>query len=107
MNNYFVRQEEASVDSVYGVLKWSVDEREHNTDGRELAHWLTLLKPEDKQWLMEANRMLCDCIVLAGMHHNWHSEGDDAPLFEYNAENEQRLFERVLLIGNTYMKVTI
>ena len=87
--------EKASVDSVYGALKCSVDERECNSDGRELAHWLALLKPEDKQWLMEANRMLCDCIVLAGMHHNWHSEGDDAPLFEYNAEDEQRLFDRV------------
>ena len=87
--------EEASVDSVYGVLKCSVDERERNSDGRELAHWLALFKPEDKQWLMEADRTLYDCIVLAGMHHNWHSEDGNMPLFEYNAEDEKRLFERV------------
>ena len=87
--------EEASVYSVYGVLKCSVDERESNSDGRELAHWLALFKPEDKQWLMEADRTLYDCIVLAGMHHNWHSEDGNMPLFEYNAEDEKRLFERV------------
>lgn len=87
--------EEASVDSVYGVLKCSVDERERNSDGRELAHWLALFKPEDKQWLMETDRTLYDCIVLAGMHHNWHSEDGNMPLFEYNAEDEKRLLERV------------
>ena len=87
--------EKASVDSVYGVLRCSVVERESNSDGRELAHWLALFKPEDKQWLMEADRTLYDCIVLAGMHHNWHSEDSNIPLFEYNAEDEKRLFERV------------
>ena len=87
--------EEASVDSVYGVLRFSVVERDSNSDGRELAHWLALFKPEDKQWLMEADRTLYDCIVLAGMHHNWHSEDSNIPLFEYNAEDEKRLFERV------------
>lgn len=87
--------EEASVDSVYGVLKCSVDERERNSDGRELAHWLALFKPEDKQWLMEADRALYNCIVLAGMHHNWNTDSCDTPLFEYNEEDEQRLFERV------------
>ena len=61
----------------------------------DLSRWLPLLKPEDKQWLMEANRTLYDCIVLAGMHHNWHSEDSNIPLFEYNAEDEKRMFERV------------
>lgn len=87
--------EKASVDSVYGVLRCSVVERESNSDGRELAHWLALFKPEDKQWLMEADRTLYDCIVLAGMHHNWNTDSCDTPLFEYNEEDEQRLFERV------------
>ena len=61
----------------------------------DLSRWLPLLKPEDKQWLMEADQTLYDCIVLAGMHHNWHSEDSNIPLFEYNAEDEKRLFERV------------
>lgn len=94
--------EEASVDSVYGVLKCSVDERERNSDGRELAHWLALFKPEDKQWLMEADRTLYDCIVLAGMHHNWNTDSCDTPLFEYNKEDEQRLFERVSINWDIY-----
>ena len=87
------RGEKGSEHCVYGVLSCSVDER--NSDGREFAHWLALFKPEDKQWLMEADRTLYDCIVLAGMHHNWHSEDSNMPLFEYNAEDEKRLFERV------------
>lgn len=44
---------------------------------------------------MAEDRMLYDCIVLAGMHHNWNTDSCDTPLFEYNKEDEQRLFERV------------
>ena len=89
------RGENTNRASVYLTLNCSVDYKEYNTDGRGLEYWLALFKPEDKQWLMETDRTLYDCIVLAGMHHNWHSEDSNIPLFEYNAEDEQRLFERV------------
>ena len=88
--------------SVYITLNYSVNYKEYNTVGRGFEHWLALFKPEDKQWLMDEDRMLYDCIVLAGMHHNWHSEDSNIPLFEYNAEDEQRLFERVSTNWSVY-----
>lgn len=89
------RGENTNGASVYLTLDHSVKYKEYNTVGRGFEHWLALFKPEDKQWLMAADRMLYDCIVLAGMHHNWNTDSFDTPLFEYNVEDEQRLFERV------------
>ena len=96
------RGENTSGTSVYLTLDYSVNYKEYNTVGRGFEHWLALFKPEDKQWLMDEDRMLYDCIVLAGMHHNWHSEDSNIPLFEYNAEDEQRLFERVSTNWSVY-----
>ena len=89
------RGENTNGTSVYLTLDYSVNYKEYNTVGRGFEHWLALFKPEDKQWLMDEDCMLYDCIVLAGMHHNWNTDSFDTPLFEYNVEDEQRLFERV------------
>ena len=96
------RGENTNGASVYLTLNYSDSYKESNTVGRGFEHWLALFKPEDKQWLMDEDCMLYDCIVLAGMHHNWHSEDSNIPLFEYNAEDEQRLFERVSTNWSVY-----
>jgi hypothetical protein len=80
---------------IYKTLSYSVEYEADNSANRGLGHWLALFKSEDKQWLMAADRMLYDCIVLAGMHHNWNRDSSDTPLFEYNEQDELRLFERV------------
>ncbi|MBQ2424010.1 MAG: hypothetical protein II262_04345, partial [Alistipes sp.] len=77
------------------TLLYSAEYEADNSTNRGLEHWLALFKSEDKQWLMAADRMLYDCIVLAGMHHNWNRDSSDTPLFEYNEQDELRLFERL------------
>lgn len=42
---------------------------------------------------MAADKPIFDYIVLAGMHHDWR--GESSTLFEYNEDDEKRLFERV------------
>ena len=96
------RGENTNGASVYITLNYSVNYKEYNTVGRGFEHWLALFKPEDKQWLMDEDCMLYDCIVLAGMHHNWNTDSFDTPLFEYNVEDEQRLFERVSTNWDVY-----
>ena len=88
------RGEDAEGD-IYITLSYSAEYEADNTTNRGLGHWLALFKSEDKQWLMAAGRMLFDCIVLAGMHHNWNTDSSNTPLFEYNEQDELRLFERV------------
>ena len=80
---------------IYLTLSYSAENETDNSANRGLGHWLTLFKSEDKQWLMADGRMLYDCIVLAGMHHNWNTDSSDTPLFEYNEQDELRLFERI------------
>ena len=89
------RMSEGTNGDIYKTLSYSVEYEADNSANRGLGHWLTLFKSEDKQWLMAADRMLYDCIVLAGMHHNWNTDSSDTPLFEYNEQDELRLFERV------------
>ena len=89
------RMGEVTNGDIYRTLSYSVEYEADNSAIRGLGHWLTLFKSEDKQWLMADGRMLYDCIVLAGMHHNWNTDRSDTPLFEYNEQDELRLFERV------------
>ena len=89
------RMSEGTNGDIYKTLSRSVEYEADNSANRGLGHWLALFKSEDKQWLMAADRMLYDCIVLAGMHHNWNTDSSDTPLFEYNEQDELRLFERV------------
>lgn len=89
------RMSEGTNGDIYKTLSYSVEYEADNSANRGLEHWLALFKSEDKQWLMAADRMLYDCIVLAGMHHNWNTDSSDTPLFEYNEQDELRLFERV------------
>ena len=89
------RMGEVTNGDIYRTLSYSVEYEADNSANRGLGHWLALFKSEDKQWLMAADRMLYDCIVLAGMHHNWNTDSSDTPLFEYNEQDELRLFERV------------
>ena len=89
------RRGEDTEGDIYITLLYSAKYEADNTTNRGLGHWLALFKSEDKQWLMAAGRMLYDCIVLAGMHHNWNTDSSDTPLFEYNEQDELRLFESV------------
>ena len=89
------RMSEGTNGDIYKTLSHSVEYEADNSANRGLGHWLALFKSEDKQWLMAADRMLYDCIVLAGMHHNWNKDSSDTPLFEYNEQDELRLFERI------------
>ena len=89
------RRGEDTEGDIFITLLYSAEYEAYNSVNRGLGHWLVLFKSEDKQWLMAAGRMLYDCIVLAGMHHNWNTDSSDTPLFEYNEQDELRLFERV------------
>ena len=89
------RRGENAEGDIYITLLYSAKYETDNSANRGLGYWLALFKSEDKQWLMAADRMLYDCIVLAGMHHNWNTDSSDTPLFEYNEQDELRLFERV------------
>ena len=74
---------------------------------------LGLMKPEDKEWLLAADSLTCDAMVLAAMYISYRTEVvpffdeetneeipiertllTDIPLFEYDAEFEQRVFNR-------------
>ena len=89
------RRGEKAEGNIYLTLLYSAENEADNSTNRGLEYWLALFKSEDKQWLMAADRMLYDCIVLAGMHHNWNTDSSDTPLFEYNEQDELRLFERL------------
>ena len=74
---------------------------------------LGLMKPEDKEWLLAADSLTCDAMVLAAMYISYRTEVEpffdeetneeisiertlltDIPLFEYDADFEQRVFKR-------------
>jgi hypothetical protein len=74
---------------------------------------LGLMKPEDKEWLLAADSLTCDVMVLAAMYISYRTEIEpffdeetneeisiertlltDIPLFEYDADFEQRVFKR-------------
>ncbi|MBO7302016.1 MAG: hypothetical protein J6U58_04830 [Bacteroidaceae bacterium] len=74
---------------------------------------LGLMKPEDKEWLLAADSLTCDAMVLAAMYISYRTEIEpffdeetneevsiertlltDIPLFEYDADFEQRVFNR-------------
>ena len=87
-----------------------------NTDaysGLYLNISLGLMKPEDKEWLLTADSLTCDAMVLAAMYISYRTEIEpffdeetneeisiertlltDIPLFEYDADFEQRVFKR-------------
>lgn len=71
------------------------------------------LLPEDKEWLLATDSLTCDAMVLAAMYISYRTEVvpffdeetneeipiertllTDIPLFEYDAEFEQRVFNR-------------
>ncbi|MBR5511792.1 MAG: hypothetical protein IKU50_06245 [Bacteroidaceae bacterium] len=81
-----------------------------------LGHWaekcLALLKPEDRLWLIDADSLVCDSIILAAMyksyrHYTEHfvaedtgeqvaierTSIEDVPLFKRDAKFEQRVYE--------------
>lgn len=87
------RRGEDTDGEVYVTLLYSAENKEYNSDDSGFTRYLTCLKPEDKQWLMAADKPIFDYIVLAGMHHDWR--GESSALFEYNEDDEKRLFERV------------
>ncbi len=89
------RRGEDTEGPIFLTLSYSAEYEADSSANRGLEHWLALFKSEDKQWLMAAGRMLYDCLVLAGMHHNWNTDSSDTPLFEYNEQDELRLFEGV------------
>ena len=74
---------------------------------------LGLMKPEDKEWLLATDSLTCDAMVLAAMYISYRTEVEpffdeetneevsiertlltDIPLFEYDADFEQRVFNR-------------
>ncbi len=90
-----------------------------------LGYWvekcLTLLKPEDSVWLIDADSLVCDSIILAAMyksnrHYTEHfvdedtgeqitierSEWVDVPVFKRDANFEQRVCEA---FGDVYMEL--
>ena len=88
-------------------------ESKEEASGFYLNECLSLMKPEDKEWLLAADSLTCDAMVLAAMYISYRTEIEpffdeetneevsiartlltDIPLFEYDAEFEQRVFNR-------------
>ena len=88
-------------------------ESTEEASGFYLNECLGLMKPEDKEWLLAADSLTCDAMVLAVMYISYRTEVEpffdeetneeisiertlltDIPLFEYDAEFEQRVFKR-------------
>lgn len=88
-------------------------ESTEEASGFYLNECLSLMKPEDKEWLLAADSLTCDAMVLAAMYISYRTEVEpffdeetneeisiertlltDIPLFEYDAEFEQRVFKR-------------
>lgn len=75
--------------------------------------FLGLMNTEDKEWLLAADSLTCDAMVLAAMYISYRTEIEpffdeetneeisiertlltDIPLFEYDADFEQRVFKK-------------
>ena len=88
-------------------------ESTEEASGFYLNECLGLMKPEDKEWLLAADSLTCDAMVLAAMYISYRTEIEpffdeetneeisiertlltDIPLFEYDADFEQRVFNR-------------
>ena len=88
-------------------------ESKEEASGFYLNECLSLMKPEDKEWLLAADSLTCDAMVLAAMYISYRTEVEpffdeetneevsiertlltDIPLFEYDADFEQRVFKR-------------
>ena len=88
-------------------------ESKEEASGFYLNECLSLMKPEDKEWLLAADSLTCDAMVLAAMYISYRTEIEpffdeetneeisiertlltDIPLFEYDADFEQRVFKR-------------
>ena len=88
-------------------------ESKEEASGFYLNECLSLMKPEDKEWLLAADSLTCDAMVLAAMYISYRTEVEpffdeetneeisiertlltDIPLFEYDADFEQRVFNR-------------
>lgn len=88
-------------------------ESTEEASGFYLNECLSLMKPEDKEWLLATDSLTCNAMVLAAMYISYRTEVEpffdeetneeisiertlltDIPLFEYDAEFEQRVFNR-------------
>lgn len=88
-------------------------ESKEEASGFYLNECLSLMKPEDKEWLLATDSLTCNAMVLAAMYISYRTEIEpffdeetneeiaiertlltDIPLFEYDAEFEQRVFNR-------------
>lgn len=96
----------------FQYMKMVLESTEDAT-GFYLNECLSLMKPEDKEWLLAADSLTCDAMVLAAMYISYRTEIEpffdeetneeisiertlltDIPLFEYDADFEQRVFNR-------------
>ena len=88
-------------------------ESTEEASGFYLNECLGLMKPEDKEWLLAADSLTCDAMVLAAMYISYRTEVEpffdedtneevsiartlltDIPLFEFDADFEQRVFKK-------------
>ena len=86
--------------------------------------FLHLLQPEDKQWLLDLDRVEADCIVLAGMYRSWRTWEESftdedtgetvtverheiltTPLFESHEGEVEALLEKVCTARGTLCKI--
>ena len=86
--------------------------------------FLHLLRPEDKQWLLDLDRAEADCIVLAGMYRSWRTWEESftdedtgetvtverhelltTPLFESHEGEAEALLEKVCKDRDTHYNI--
>lgn len=96
----------------FQYMKMVLENTEANS-GLFLNISLGLMNTEDKEWLLAADSLTCDAMVLAAMYISYRTEVEpffdeetneevfiartlltDIPLFEYDADFEQRVFKR-------------
>ena len=97
-------------EEAFQYMKMVLENREE-ASGFYLNESLKLMKPEDKEWLLAANSLTCDAMVLAAMYVSYRTVVEpffdeetneevtieqtlltDIPLFELDAEFEQRVY---------------
>ena len=97
-------------EEAFQYMKKILENREE-ASGFYLNESLKLMKSEDKEWLLAANSLTCDAMVLAAMYVSYRTVVEpffdeetneevtieqtlltDVPLFEWDAEFEQRVY---------------
>ncbi len=97
-------------EEAFQYMKKILENREE-ASGFYLNESLKLMKSEDKEWLLAANSLTCDAMVLAAMYVSYRTVVEpffdeetneeisiertlltDIPLFEWDADFEQRVF---------------